>query len=46
MGPANLNGKGLVGNEELYRGIRDCFSKTYKESGVKGLYRGAGMLLA
>ncbi|CAO2842119.1 unnamed protein product [Amaranthus hypochondriacus] len=41
VGPANLNGKGLVGNEELYRGIRDCFSKTYKESGVKGLYRGA-----
>ncbi|KAK6147736.1 hypothetical protein DH2020_018648 [Rehmannia glutinosa] len=24
----------------VYKGIRDCFSKIYKEAGVRGLYRG------
>ncbi|PIN07222.1 hypothetical protein CDL12_20213 [Handroanthus impetiginosus] len=26
--------------ELAYKGIRDCFSKIYKEAGVRGLYRG------
>ncbi|KAL2930121.1 Mitochondrial carrier protein CoAc2 [Bienertia sinuspersici] len=37
---ANSNVKKLIHREQLYRGIRDCFSLTYKESGLKGLYRG------
>lgn len=28
---------------QLYKGIVDCFSKTYKEAGLRGLYRGVGM---
>nr|GMC63539.1 mitochondrial substrate carrier family protein P-like [Ipomoea batatas] len=35
-----LNVKGLVPGEQIYKGIRDCFSKTYKEAGIRGLYRG------
>lgn len=27
----------------VYKGIRDCFSKIYKEAGLRGLYRGVGM---
>ncbi|TXG73315.1 hypothetical protein EZV62_001894 [Acer yangbiense] len=27
-------------SEQVYKGIVDCFSKTYKESGLRGLYRG------
>lgn len=36
--------KGIQGvvNEQVYKGIRDCFAKTYKESGLRGLYRGVG----
>lgn len=32
-----------MNNEQLYKGIVDCFSKTYKEAGLRGLYRGVGM---
>ncbi|KAF5945675.1 hypothetical protein HYC85_015903 [Camellia sinensis] len=39
-GPSKLNVKGLVHSDQVYRGIVDCFSKTYKESGIRGLYRG------
>ncbi|XP_011003898.1 PREDICTED: mitochondrial substrate carrier family protein P-like [Populus euphratica] len=34
----NING--VIGMELVYKGIRDCFSKTLKESGLRGLYRG------
>ncbi|EEF48106.1 mitochondrial carrier protein CoAc2 [Ricinus communis] len=30
----------VVNTEQAYRGISDCFSKTFKESGFRGLYRG------
>ncbi|KAK9275617.1 hypothetical protein L1049_022884 [Liquidambar formosana] len=40
VGSSKLNVKGLVHGEQLYRGIFDCFSKTYKEAGTRGLYRG------
>ncbi|KAG6772081.1 hypothetical protein POTOM_023477 [Populus tomentosa] len=35
---ANING--VIGTELVYKGIRDCFSKTLTESGLRGLYRG------
>ena len=41
--PAKLNASGMVHNEQVYRGIIDCFAKTYKEGGFRGLYRGVGM---
>lgn len=37
-----LNVKGIIRTEQVYKGISDCFSKTYRESGIKGLYRGVG----
>ncbi|KNA06358.1 hypothetical protein SOVF_181750 [Spinacia oleracea] len=40
VGSSNSNVKGLIHQEQLYRGIRDCFSMTFKEAGWKGLYRG------
>jgi hypothetical protein len=40
-----LNVSRIVNNEQVYRGIRDCLSKTYKEGGIRGLYRGVGMRL-
>ncbi|KAM7275031.1 hypothetical protein ACFE04_016897 [Oxalis oulophora] len=36
-----LKVQGLVKGEQVYKGILDCFSKTHKEAGVRGLYRGA-----
>lgn len=33
-----------VQKDIVYNGIRDCFSKIYKEAGMRGLYRGVGML--
>ncbi|XP_059634849.1 mitochondrial carrier protein CoAc2 [Cornus florida] len=38
--PPKLSVKGLVHTEQVYKGISDCFSKTYKEAGIRGLYRG------
>ncbi|KAJ9538640.1 hypothetical protein OSB04_031373 [Centaurea solstitialis] len=35
-----LNGKGVMTSNHVYKGIRDCFSKTYREAGIRGLYRG------
>ncbi|GAB2219684.1 hypothetical protein Droror1_Dr00007321 [Drosera rotundifolia] len=35
---SSLNG--LVLQEQAYKGIIDCFSKIFRESGVRGLYRG------
>ncbi|KAL8160841.1 hypothetical protein V2J09_012330 [Rumex salicifolius] len=32
--------KGFIHTEQVYKGIKDCFAKTYKEAGAKGLYRG------
>ncbi|KAJ6407153.1 hypothetical protein OIU84_010622 [Salix udensis] len=37
---STVNIHGVVGMEQVYKGIRDCFSKTLKESGLRGLYRG------
>lgn len=38
-----MNFQGIASREHVYRGIRDCFHRTYKETGLRGLYRGAGM---
>ncbi|CAI9100539.1 OLC1v1037663C1 [Oldenlandia corymbosa var. corymbosa] len=32
--------KGHLPSEQVYKGIVDCFSKTYREAGTRGLYRG------
>ncbi|KAG2718241.1 hypothetical protein I3760_03G209900 [Carya illinoinensis] len=40
IGSAKLNAKTVLKNENIYKGIIDCFSKTYKEAGIRGLYRG------
>ena len=43
VGSAKLNAQMVIKNEQLYKGIVDCFSKTYREAGIRGLYRGVGM---
>ena len=43
VGVPKLNGRGMIINEQAYKGILDCFTKTYRESGIRGLYRGVGM---
>ncbi|KAL3010104.1 hypothetical protein AAZX31_07G121500 [Glycine max] len=43
VSPKKLNASGMVNNEQVYRGILDCLAKTYKEGGIRGLYRGVGM---
>lgn len=43
VGSAKLNAKTVLKNENIYKGIIDCFSKTYKEAGIRGLYRGVGI---
>lgn len=45
-GSSSLPIKGLVTSEPVYRGILDCFSKTYMEAGIRGLYRGVGRTLS
>ncbi|CAK9144108.1 unnamed protein product [Ilex paraguariensis] len=40
VGSTKLNVKGILPSEQVYKGILDCFCKTYKEAGVRGLYRG------
>ncbi|XP_039033387.1 mitochondrial carrier protein CoAc2-like [Hibiscus syriacus] len=40
VGPPKINVKGVVNAEQVYNGILYCFSKTYKGSGLRGLYRG------
>lgn len=44
VGSSNSSVKGVLGSEQVYRGILDCFSTTYKEAGIRGLYRGVGMI--
>ncbi|KAJ4708608.1 Mitochondrial carrier protein [Melia azedarach] len=41
VGSPKMKFQGVVTAEQVYRGIVDCFRMTYKESGVRGLYRGA-----
>lgn len=44
MGTPKLNAKGMtIPSEGAYKGILDCFSKTYRGAGLRGLYRGVGM---
>ncbi|KAK9101242.1 hypothetical protein Scep_024672 [Stephania cephalantha] len=31
----------ILNTDQVFKGIFDCFSKIYKESGIRGLYRGA-----
>lgn len=40
VGPSSLNAQATLKSERIYKGILDCFSKTYKEAGIRGLYRG------
>lgn len=44
MGTPKLNVKGIIPSEEAYKGILDCFAKTYRAAGLRGLYRGVGMV--
>ena len=34
-----------VNNGQVYRGILDCFAKTYTAGGIRALYRGVGKLI-
>ena len=36
---------GFGGGEQKYRSMRDCFSKIYKEFGVRGFWKGIGPTL-
>ncbi|XP_050382946.1 mitochondrial carrier protein CoAc2 isoform X2 [Argentina anserina] len=40
VGSPKLKLQGIMTNEQIYKGIVDCFLKTYKEAGIRGLYRG------
>ncbi|KAL5573021.1 hypothetical protein UlMin_022618 [Ulmus minor] len=40
VGSAKLSVQGLAQTEQVYKGILDCFSKTHKDAGLRGLYRG------
>ncbi|EXB38820.1 Graves disease carrier protein [Morus notabilis] len=37
---SKLSVQALANNEQVYKGILHCFSKNYKEAGIRGLYRG------
>ncbi|PON53205.1 Mitochondrial substrate/solute carrier [Trema orientale] len=41
---SKLSVQGLANNEQVYTGILDCFSKTYKGAGIRGLYCSVGLL--
>ncbi|KAJ1421069.1 Mitochondrial carrier protein [Sesbania bispinosa] len=45
VSPTKLNASGMVNNEQIYRGILDCLAKTYREGGIRGLYRGVAPTL-
>jgi len=45
VGSAKTQVKAIPVEQIIYRGIVDCFSRTYRESGARGLYRGVGTLL-
>ncbi|KAH0970681.1 hypothetical protein GBA52_022837 [Prunus armeniaca] len=38
VGSPKLNVQGVVSTGQIYKGILDCFSKTYREAGLRGLY--------
>ncbi|OMO67332.1 Endoplasmic reticulum-adenine nucleotide transporter [Corchorus capsularis] len=40
VSPPKINVQGIAGSDQVYKGILDCFSKTYRGSGLRGLYRG------
>ncbi|KAF6145331.1 hypothetical protein GIB67_016792 [Kingdonia uniflora] len=40
VGSPKLSMKGLPHADQMYKGIFDCFSKVYRESGMRSLYRG------
>jgi len=42
VSPTKLSASGMVNNEQVYRGIIDCLTRTYREGGIRGLYRGVG----
>uniref|UniRef100_M1C996 Mitochondrial substrate carrier family protein n=1 Tax=Solanum tuberosum TaxID=4113 RepID=M1C996_SOLTU len=37
VGSKKLNMQWLATGEQFYKGVRDCFSKTYMEAGIRGL---------
>jgi hypothetical protein len=43
-GAVNLGLRESKPSEQVYKGIRDCVKTIYKQNGLKGLYRGMGML--
>lgn len=43
MDTPKLNIKEAMSSEHAFRGIKDCFSRTYRDAGIRGLYRGVGM---
>ncbi|KAE9587901.1 putative mitochondrial carrier protein [Lupinus albus] len=45
VSPTKLNASGMVHNEQVYKGILDCFGKIYKEGGFRSLYRGVAPTL-
>ncbi|XP_068336482.1 mitochondrial carrier protein CoAc2 [Pyrus communis] len=40
VGSQKLNAQGVLNSQQIYKGILDCFSMTYREAGLRGLYRG------
>ncbi|KAK7245516.1 hypothetical protein RIF29_40362 [Crotalaria pallida] len=45
VSPTKLNASGMIHSEQVYKGILDCFAKTYKEGGFRSLYRGVAPTL-
>ncbi|KAK7363962.1 hypothetical protein VNO80_12247 [Phaseolus coccineus] len=45
VSPTKLSASGMVNNEQVYRGIIDCLTRTYREGGIRGLYRGVAPTL-
>ncbi|BAU02982.1 hypothetical protein LR48_Vigan10g003300 [Vigna angularis] len=45
VSPTKLGASGMVNNEQVYRGITDCLTRTYREGGIRGLYRGVAPTL-
>ncbi|CAJ1951597.1 unnamed protein product [Sphenostylis stenocarpa] len=45
VSPTKSSALGMVNNEQAYRGIIDCLTRTYREGGTRGLYRGVAPTL-
>ncbi|XP_026655654.1 mitochondrial carrier protein CoAc2 isoform X3 [Phoenix dactylifera] len=45
VGPSRGKFRGLSQSEQVYGGILDCIFKTYRQNGLRGLYRGVGPTL-